>query len=167
MASTLGGPSVTLLHWSPTQGGYVDTAGHVVPVPVTGDKRAAVDVVLGDERLGVILYDPRLNTDPAAAAAVGRVAAIAIDRERLAGEVLESRQALRDASSRLLSEATASGAGSPVTCTTGCRCRSCGCRCRLTGSPRRPAVARAGRWRRGWAVEADEAASTLRAIVMG
>lgn len=104
VASTLGDPSVTLLHWSPAQGGYVDTAGEVVPTPPAGDKRAAVHVVVGDERLGVVLYDPELNTDPAAVAAVGRVAAIAIDRERLAREVSESRRALRDASARLLSE---------------------------------------------------------------
>ena len=105
VASTLGDPSVTLLHWSPAQGGYVDTAGEVVPLPPTSDKRAAVHVVVADERLGVVLYDPRLNDDPAAVAAVGRVAAIAIDRERLAREVSESRRALREASSRLLSEA--------------------------------------------------------------
>jgi hypothetical protein len=76
----------------------------VVPLPPTGDRRAAVHVAVGDERLGAILYDPELETDPAAAVAVARVAAIAIDRERLAREVSESRRALRDASSRLLDE---------------------------------------------------------------
>ncbi|MCA1656228.1 MAG: histidine kinase [Actinobacteria bacterium] len=105
VASTLGDPSVTLLHWSPAQDGYVDTAGEVVPLPPASDKRAAVHVVVADERLGVVLYDPRLNDDPAAVAAVGRVAAIAMDRERLAREVSESRRALREASSRVLSEA--------------------------------------------------------------
>jgi len=104
VASTLGDPSAALLHWSAAQGGYVDTAGEVVRLPVTGDKRAAVHVVVGDERLGAVLYDPELNADPASVAAVGRVAAIAIDRERLAREVSESRRALRDASSRLVSE---------------------------------------------------------------
>ena len=104
VASTLGDPSVTLLHWSPAQSRYVDTAGEVVAPPAAGDKRAAVHVVVGEERLGVLLYDPRLNADAAAVAAVGRVAAIAIDRERLARELSESRRALREASSRLLSE---------------------------------------------------------------
>ncbi len=104
LASTLGDPSVTLLHWSAAQGGFVDSAGAVVPVPPAGDTHAAVDVTIGDERLATILYDPRLNVDPAAVAAVARVAAVAIDRERLAREVSESRQALRDASSRLLGE---------------------------------------------------------------
>lgn len=104
VASTLGDPSAALLHWSAAQGGYLDTAGEVVPLPPVNDKRAAVHVVVGDEPLGVVLYDPELNPDPSAVAAVGRVAAIAIDRERLAREVSESRRALRDASSRLLSE---------------------------------------------------------------
>ncbi|MDQ3610744.1 MAG: histidine kinase [Actinomycetota bacterium] len=104
VASTLGDPSAALLHWSPAQGGYVDTTGEVVSLPPAGHKRAAVHVVVRDERLGAVLYDPELNTDPAAVAAVGRVAAIAIDRERLAREVSESRRVLRDASSRLLGD---------------------------------------------------------------
>ena len=104
VASTLGDPSVTLLHWSPAQSGYVDTAGGVVPLPAAGDRRAAVHVAVSDERLGAVLYDPELNADPAAVAAVARVVAIAIDRERLAREVQESRGALREASSRLLDD---------------------------------------------------------------
>lgn len=104
VAATLGDPSATLLHWSAEEGGYVDTTGQVVPLPPTGGARAAVHVEVGDQRLAAVLYDTRLDTDPAAVAAVGRVAAIAIDRERLAWEVSESRRALRDASSRLLTD---------------------------------------------------------------
>ena len=44
IATTLGDPSASLLHWSPADEGYVDTEGRVVPLPAAGDRRAAVHV---------------------------------------------------------------------------------------------------------------------------
>lgn len=105
VATTLGDPSATLLHWSPTQGSYLDPTGAVVALPAPGEDRAAVGIAVGDRPVGAVVYDPRLNDDPEAVAAVGRVAAIALDRQRLADEVSESRRALREASSRLLTAA--------------------------------------------------------------
>ena len=104
VAATLGDPSASLLHWSPTDDAYVDTAGRVTPLPPVGAHRAAVRITLGQDGLGAVLYDPELNPDPELVAAVGRVAAIAIDRERLMGEVSASRRALSEASARLLDD---------------------------------------------------------------
>jgi signal transduction histidine kinase len=103
VATTLGDPSAALLHWEAEGSCYVDTAREVVPLP-DGGHRAAVEVAVADRRLGAIVYDPRLIADPAVVGAVGRVAGIALDRERLAREVSDSRRALRDASSRLLDD---------------------------------------------------------------
>ena len=101
VATTLGDPSATLLQWSPEDDGYVDADGRRTSVPAD-HRRAALDVEAGGRRLGVIVHEP--DADPAVLAAVGRVAAIALDRERLAREVLASREALREASSRLLAD---------------------------------------------------------------
>ncbi len=101
VGATLGDPRARLLRWSATRDSYVDADG--VPVPVDGGGgRTVVHVEAADRRLGALVYDPRLGADPATVTAVGRVVAIALDRERLAGEVSESRRALREASSRLL-----------------------------------------------------------------
>ncbi|MBW0092235.1 sensor histidine kinase [Pseudonocardia sp. KRD-184] len=105
VATTLGDPSATLLHRSPDHSGYLDTTGTVVALPALDEDRAAVSIAVGDRPVGAVVYDSRLNDDSEAVAAVGRVAAIALDRQRLADEVSESRRALREASSRLLSAA--------------------------------------------------------------
>jgi signal transduction histidine kinase len=100
LAATLGDPSATLMRWSPAAGGYVDAEDRPAAPPEDG--RVRLPVAIDDRRIGAVVYDPRLGTDPAAVAAVGRVIAIAMDRERLAQEVLASRTALRQASTRLL-----------------------------------------------------------------
>ena len=102
VAATLGDPSAALLRWSPAQDGYVDADDRPTALPEDG--RATVHLGIGDRKVGAVLYDPRLGTDPAAVAAVGRVTAIAMDRGQLADEVLASRAALRQASSRLLDD---------------------------------------------------------------
>ncbi len=167
VASTLGDPSAMLLHWSPAQGGYVDTAGAVVSLPADGDRRTAVYVAVGDEPLAAVLYDAELDTDPAAVAAVGRVAAIAIDRERLAREASESRRALRDASSRLLNDSDRERRRIAQDLHDGLQVSLV----RLSMQAHRLAQdapsAASGALAARLAVEVDEAASAVRAIVHG
>lgn len=104
VAATLGDPSARLLRWSDGTGGYVGADGRPVELPGPGAGQDAVQVEVGGQRLGAVLYDPQLGTDPAAVAAVGRVAAIALDRERLLREAADSRRALQEASTRLLDD---------------------------------------------------------------
>lgn len=89
MARTLGDPTAVLL----------DPAAELPPAR---DGRAVLEVDVGGRPLGALVYDPQLNPDPAPVVAVGRVVAIALDHERLAQEVSASREALREASARLL-----------------------------------------------------------------
>lgn len=102
VATTLGDPSATLVLWSADTDGYVGADGGVRPLPDGDGRRAGVRVDVGEQRLGAVLYDARLDTDPAAVAAVARVAALALDREQLVRDLTDSRLALRDASARLL-----------------------------------------------------------------
>jgi hypothetical protein len=128
VAATLGDPSAALLRWSPAADGYVDADERPTALPEDG--RAVLRLAIGDRRVGAVVYDPRLGTDPAAVAAVGRVTAIAMDREQLADEVLASRAALRQARRACSGTPTASGAASRATCTTACRSPWCGSPCR-------------------------------------
>lgn len=105
LGRALGDPSAQLLQWDPEQDGYVDTDGRPAPPPETAGDRASTTISSAGDRLGAIVYDPQLTEDPRAVEPVARVAAIALDRERLAQEAAESREALRVASSRLLEEA--------------------------------------------------------------
>jgi predicted Ser/Thr protein kinase len=86
VASVLGDPGATILHWSPTQGGYVDDSGRVTPLPV--DPASYTLVREGDELLAAIVHDPALADDRTLLATVGGAVRLALIRERL-------RQAVR------------------------------------------------------------------------
>lgn len=101
---TLGDPSAELLRWSPDAGSYRDRAGQRAELPVPGALRASVPIDLGHRHLGALVFDSQLTVDPALPTAVGRVVAIALDRQRLAEEASDSRDALQEASARLLEE---------------------------------------------------------------
>ncbi len=102
VATTLGDPSTLLLRWSPADRTYLDADGRPTPLPVEG--RVTLHLGTGDSPSGAVVYDPELGIDPVTVSAVGRVTAIALERERLAEEVASSRAALRQASSRLLED---------------------------------------------------------------
>lgn len=93
LARALGDPSVQLVYWLPVRGDFVDDRGVSVDLPAT-DSRESVVVESDGEPVGAILYDHRLLPDRAQVSAVGRIAAIAIARERLATELRASRTAL-------------------------------------------------------------------------
>jgi signal transduction histidine kinase len=101
VARTLGDPSARLLRLPAESEGL---PGAPVALPPTDNHRAVARIYAGERCLGALVYDPELTVDPAAVAAVGRVVAIALDRERLAADAAESRAALLEASSRLLKD---------------------------------------------------------------
>ena len=86
IASVLGDPGATVLHWSPAAGGYLDGSGHPTPLPV--DPASFTLVSDGQERLAAIVHDPALADDRTLLATVGGAVRLAILRERL-------RQAVR------------------------------------------------------------------------
>jgi signal transduction histidine kinase len=104
VARTLGDPSAEVLRWSPDADSYRDLAGRRAELPAPGALRASVAIDLGHRHLGALIFDSQLTVDPALPTAVGRVVGIALDRQRLAEEASDSRDALREASARLLEE---------------------------------------------------------------
>ncbi|MFF2277969.1 sensor histidine kinase [Agromyces sp. NPDC058126] len=104
VARALGDPSVELVYWLPVRDGFVDERGVGVDRPDPGERGFEVIESAGAP-IGAIVYDARLVGDPWRVRAVGRVAAIALARERLTTELRASQTALRHSRVRLVEAA--------------------------------------------------------------
>lgn len=102
LARALGDDSLEVVYWGQAGGGYVDAEGRAVAPPAAGGERGAVEVAADGRRVGAIIYDATLIDDPAEVRAAARVAALAVDRERLVAELRASRERLRASRARLV-----------------------------------------------------------------
>lgn len=107
LAKALGDDSVRLAYWVPGQHGYTDAAGRPLAMPGAGSGRSAAEISLDGRRIGAIIYDAELTGDPDLVRAAARVAAIAVDRQRLTAGLLASQQELRESRARLVTAADA------------------------------------------------------------
>lgn len=101
LADVLGDRSLELALWSSEHGTFIDFDGRAAAEPGAAPGRGTVEVSLDHGRVGAIGYDATLIADPAAVIAAGRVVAIELDRERLTGELLSSREHLRRSRARI------------------------------------------------------------------
>ncbi|WP_182357282.1 sensor histidine kinase [Tomitella gaofuii] len=104
LGRVLGDASIDVLFWMPEQSAWVDSAGVPAVLPLPQD-RAGVEVTIGGERIGAILYDDDLIADPETVQAAGRVMALAIERERLRARLLAQRGALIASRARIVTAA--------------------------------------------------------------
>lgn len=102
LARTLGDPSLQLVFRTPDEDGYVDASGSAVALPPAGGDRAAVGVDVEGRRVGAIVYDATLLTDPGPVRAAGGVVALAVDRERLTAQLRAGQELLRRSRERLV-----------------------------------------------------------------
>jgi signal transduction histidine kinase len=100
LSRTVGDPTLTLGYR--VGHGWVDADGVAIELPDGGSNRRAVLVELDDRSVAAIVYDATLIADPEPVRAAGRVAAIALDRERLTAQLLASQEELRDSRTRLV-----------------------------------------------------------------
>jgi signal transduction histidine kinase len=105
LASTLGDDSLRVVYWAPERGSYVDETGAELERSESDPSRAWMDVRVQDRLVGAIGYDSRLIADASAVRRAGEVLAIAIDRERLTAELMESNDALMKSRLRLVEAA--------------------------------------------------------------
>lgn len=101
LAGTLGDRSLTLAFWIADAGSYVDVTGSALQLPAAAGERAAVEVELAGERIGAIVYDATLITDPELVRAAGRIVALALERERLTAALRASSERLRASRERI------------------------------------------------------------------
>jgi signal transduction histidine kinase len=100
LSRAVGDPTLTLTYR--VGDGWVDADGLAVDLPDAGSLHCAVLVELDDRSVAAIVYDASLIADPEPVRAAGRVAAIALDRERLTAQLLASQEELRDSRTRLV-----------------------------------------------------------------
>lgn len=102
LATTLGDPTLALWFWMPDRQLYVDGEGVAVAPLTPSDRRGLVEVELGGDRVGAIVYDATLLDDPALVHGAGQVVALALERERLTAELLGTREELRRTLARMV-----------------------------------------------------------------
>ena len=98
LAGALGDPSIEVAYWVAEHDGY-ETADRTPMELPSGNMARSVAVVERDgRRVGALVYDPAVHDDPALIDAVAAAAGLAMENERLHGEVLarlEEAQASR------------------------------------------------------------------------
>jgi signal transduction histidine kinase len=102
VSRTLGDPSVQLLYWSTEHQAYVDESGAWVTLPRPEGSRAVHQIQVHSRPVGAIVYDTTLSPDPEEVAAIGRVVALAVDRDRLTADLRASQEALRRSRARIV-----------------------------------------------------------------
>ncbi len=100
LSQTVGDPTLTLAYR--VGQGWVDADGVSVGLPEPGSDRRAELIELDGRPVAAIAYDATLIAAPEPVRAAGRVAAIALDRERLTAQLLASQEELRDSRTRLV-----------------------------------------------------------------
>ncbi len=100
---TLGDETLVIVYWAPERRCFVDALGQPFALPVPdGTDRGIAEITLGDRLIGAIVYDRSMNEDPELVQSAGRVAAIAIDNERLTAELIANQAALRLSRARIV-----------------------------------------------------------------
>ncbi|WP_022885665.1 sensor histidine kinase [Glaciibacter superstes] len=105
LAQALGDDSIEIAFWIPEHEDWADAAGLPTKLLVANGERASVDVRVGSQLVGAIVYDAALIEDPELVRTAGRVVAIAMERERLTAELLASQDALLASRARLVAAA--------------------------------------------------------------
>jgi len=101
LARALGDPTAQIL-FSTGHGAYVDVDGRPATLPPATSARAATRLG-SDERAPVLVHDPALSLDGGdLVAAVGSVARLALDNERLSAEVRAQLDEVRASRARIL-----------------------------------------------------------------
>jgi len=107
LTSALGDPTLEIIHWSPSQGSYVDRHGAQVDLPVDGTGRAVTRLERDGRPLAAIVHDPALADDPGLVTAVASAVRLAVDNDRLTAEVRSQLAEVRASRARIVEAADA------------------------------------------------------------
>ena len=103
LARTLGDPTVQLAFATASGSGFVDTAGQPTELPETDETRMVTRLERDGELLGVMVHDPTIEAeDPGLVEAVGSVARLALENERLAAQVCAQLEEVRASRIRII-----------------------------------------------------------------
>jgi signal transduction histidine kinase len=104
LARALRDPTLALAFPAPGGQGFVDSDGLAIEVPSAANARRGVAPLQRDgELLAVLIYDPAIEIeDPGRVAAVGSVAGMALENERLAAQVRAQLEEVRASRARIV-----------------------------------------------------------------
>lgn len=109
LARALRDPTLQVVFPAPTGDGFVDPEGRPIDLPSEGDPRRAVSRLEREgETLAAFIYDPAIEReDPGRVEAVGSMARLALENERLAAQVRAQLEEVRASRSRIVEAADA------------------------------------------------------------
>jgi signal transduction histidine kinase len=109
LARALRDPTLQLFFPAPGGGGWVDPEGRPVDLPVpVRDRRAITRLEGSGEVLAVLAHDPLLDVeDPGLVAAVGSVARLALENERLSAQIRAQLEEVHASRARIVEAADA------------------------------------------------------------
>ena len=105
LARALGDDTLELAFWLPDRSEFVDENGHGIAIPAPGSGRDAVDVTVGGDRIGALVYDATQIGDPEPVRRAGRVAALALERQQLTAGLRASEKELQLSRVRIIEAA--------------------------------------------------------------
>jgi signal transduction histidine kinase len=105
MSRALGDPTLTLLVWRASLGGYVDTDGRTVGAMATSPERRITRFRRNGANLAAVAHDPALSDERDVLKAVGSAVSLALDNTRLNADLLTSIGELEASRMRLASAA--------------------------------------------------------------
>lgn len=102
LARAMRDPTLQLAFPAPAGDGYVDPGGHRIEIPADGE-RAVTRIERDGEALAVLIHDPvALVEDPGLVDAVGSIARLALQNERLAAQVQAQLEEVRASRERIV-----------------------------------------------------------------
>ena len=109
LARALRDPTLDVAFPSPTGDGFVDSEGRPIELPLAADSRRTVFLLEREgETLAAFIYDPAIEReDPGRVEAVGSMARLALENERLAAQVRAQLEEVRASRARIVEAADA------------------------------------------------------------
>ncbi|MDQ3870871.1 MAG: hypothetical protein M3301_04550, partial [Chloroflexota bacterium] len=87
LRSVLRDPTLSVLHWSDSTAAYLDRSGHPTALPAEGDGRAVTLLERHGRPLAALVHDPAVLKEPDLVRTVTAAVRLAVENERLHGEI--------------------------------------------------------------------------------
>lgn len=87
LRTALRDPSLAVLHWSDSAGGYLDGAGQLAALPAPGTGRAVTLLEREGQPMTALVHDPAVLKNPDLVKTVTAAVRLAVENERLRGQV--------------------------------------------------------------------------------
>lgn len=87
LRTVLGDPTLVVLHWSDSAAAYLDRSGHATSLPAEGDGRAVTLLERHGRPMSALVHNRAVLEDPELARTVTAAVRLAIENERMYGEI--------------------------------------------------------------------------------